>query len=88
MVELRLIDARSKAASRIDVATYFAKEPKPGEQSVIGRRAYATIKKGFDANGSDVAYPTGQVAGGEDTASAAIDSVDQNGLAKPAPAEG
>ena len=31
------IDATSNAASRIEVATYFATEPKPGEQSVIGR---------------------------------------------------
>ena len=27
----------SKPASSVDVATYFATEPKPGEQSVIGR---------------------------------------------------
>ena len=37
LVEVRLIDAKSNAASRIEVATYFATEPKPGEQSVIGR---------------------------------------------------
>jgi hypothetical protein len=36
-VELRLIDARSNAASRTEVARYFAAEPNPGEQSVIGR---------------------------------------------------
>jgi uncharacterized protein YbjT (DUF2867 family) len=36
-VEVRLIAARSNAASRIEVATYFAIEPKPGEQSVIAR---------------------------------------------------
>src|SRR5215472_5728057 len=37
LVEVRLIAARSSAASRSEVATYFATEPKPGEQSVIGR---------------------------------------------------
>src|SRR3954466_5000066 len=36
-VDVRLIDATSNAASRIEVATYFAAEPNPGEQSVIGR---------------------------------------------------
>ena len=30
MVEVFAIDATSKAASRIEVATYFATEPKPG----------------------------------------------------------
>src|ERR1051325_266375 len=37
LVEVRLIAVRSSAASRIEVATYFAAEPKPGEQSVIGK---------------------------------------------------
>ena len=36
-VEVRLIAVRSNAASRTAVATYFAAEPNPGEQSVIGR---------------------------------------------------
>jgi moderate conductance mechanosensitive channel len=40
---------------------------KPGEQFVIRRRAYAMIKKAFDANGVNFAYPTVQVAGGDDT---------------------
>ena len=38
---------------------------KPGEQFVIRRRAYAMIKKAFDANGIKFAFPTVQVAGGE-----------------------
>ena len=60
---------------------------KPGEQFVIRRRAYAMIKKAFDANGIDFAFPTVRVAGGgEPTAAAA-----QKGLElvkPPAPAAG
>jgi small-conductance mechanosensitive channel len=44
---------------------------KPGEQFVIRRRAYAMIKKAFDANGIDFAFPTVTVAGGGE-ASAAV----------------
>jgi small-conductance mechanosensitive channel len=44
---------------------------KPGEQFVIRRRAYAMIKKAFDANDIRFAFPTVQVAGGEDEAGAA-----------------
>ena len=36
-VEVRLIAARSNAASRSEVARYFAAEPNPGEQSVMAR---------------------------------------------------
>jgi small-conductance mechanosensitive channel len=60
---------------------------RPGEQFVIRRRAYAMIKKAFDANGINFAYPTVQVAGGETTSTAAIASVAQQVLAKPAPVE-
>ena len=31
------MDATSKPASRVDTAMYLATEPKPGQQSVIGR---------------------------------------------------
>jgi small-conductance mechanosensitive channel len=44
---------------------------KPNEQFVIRRKAYAMIKKAFDANGIKFAYPTVQVAGGEEATSAA-----------------
>ncbi len=44
---------------------------KPGEQFVIRRKAYALIKKAFDANGIKFAFPTVQVAGGDDAAGAA-----------------
>ena len=44
---------------------------KPGEQFVIRRRAYAMIKKAFDANGIKFAFPTVQVAGGGEAAPAA-----------------
>src|SRR5271169_601375 len=36
LVEVLAIDATSKLASRTDTATYFATEPKPGQQSVMG----------------------------------------------------
>ena len=36
LVDVFAIDATSNAASRIDVATYFATEPKPGQLSVTG----------------------------------------------------
>jgi small-conductance mechanosensitive channel len=44
---------------------------KPGEQFVIRRKAYALIKKTFDANGIKFAYPTVQVAGGDEATAAA-----------------
>jgi moderate conductance mechanosensitive channel len=45
---------------------------KPGEQFVIRRKAFAMIKKAFDANGIKFAFPTVHVAGGEgDEATAA-----------------
>ena len=49
---------------------------KPGEQAVIRRRAYALIKKAFDAKGIKFAFPTVTVAGGGDTNTA----VAQKGL--------
>ena len=36
-VDVLAIDATSNAASRIDVATYFATDPKPGQLSVTAR---------------------------------------------------
>jgi small-conductance mechanosensitive channel len=45
---------------------------KPGEQFVIRRRAYAMIKKAFDANGISFAFPTVQVAGNPGEATAAV----------------
>ena len=56
---------------------------KPGEQFVIRRKAYAMIKKAFDANGIKFAFPTVQVAGGDgdEAAAAAARQVVQ----KPAP---
>jgi small-conductance mechanosensitive channel len=44
---------------------------KPGEQFTIRRKAYAQIEKAFDENGIRLAFPTVQVAGGEDAAPAA-----------------
>ena len=55
---------------------------KPGEQFVIRRKAYALIKKAFDANGIHFAFPTVQVAGGEDNAAIARQALE---LTKPAP---
>jgi len=50
---------------------------KPGEQFTIRRRAYAMIKKAFEANGIKFAFPTVQVAGsGEPTAAVAKQALD------------
>jgi small-conductance mechanosensitive channel len=54
---------------------------RPGQQFVIRRRAFAMIKKAFDENGIKFAYPTVQVAGGDDVSAA----VAQQALAKAAP---
>jgi small-conductance mechanosensitive channel len=43
----------------------------PGQQFVIRRKAYAMLKKAFDANGIKFAVPTVQVAGESETASPA-----------------
>src|SRR5215472_8620200 len=43
----------------------------PGEQFVIRRKAYAMIKKAFDENGIKFAFPTVQVAGEGEPATAA-----------------
>jgi moderate conductance mechanosensitive channel len=43
----------------------------PGEQFVIRRKAYAMIKKAFDENGIKFAFPTVQVAGEGEAATAA-----------------
>jgi small-conductance mechanosensitive channel len=58
---------------------------RPGEQFVIRRRAYALIKKAFDANGIKFAFPTVQVANEGDAPAAAVarHALD---LLKPAPA--
>jgi small-conductance mechanosensitive channel len=44
----------------------------PGEQFVIRRQAYAMIKKAFDENGIKFAFPTVQVAGESEAATAAV----------------
>ena len=44
----------------------------PGEQFVIRRKAYAMIKKAFDENGIKFAFPTVQVAGKSEAATAAV----------------
>jgi small-conductance mechanosensitive channel len=43
----------------------------PGEQFVIRRKAYAMIEKAFEENGIKFAFPTVQVAGEGDAATAA-----------------
>jgi small-conductance mechanosensitive channel len=45
---------------------------KPGEQFTIRRRAYALIKRAFDANGIHFAFPTVTVAGGEERITPAV----------------
>ena len=44
----------------------------PGEQFVIRRKAYAMIKKAFDEHGIKFAFPTVQVAGEGEAATAAV----------------
>jgi len=44
----------------------------PGEQFVIRRKAYAMIKKAFDANGIKFAFPTVSVTGEGEPSSAAV----------------
>jgi len=44
----------------------------PGEQFVIRRKAYAMIKKAFDENGIKFAFPTVQLAGEAEAATAAV----------------
>jgi moderate conductance mechanosensitive channel len=44
----------------------------PGENFVIRRQAYAMIKKAFDAHGIKFAFPTVQIAGEGEAASAAV----------------
>jgi small-conductance mechanosensitive channel len=44
----------------------------PGEQFVIRRQAYAMIKKAFDEHGIKFAFPTVQVAGDGEAATAAV----------------
>ena len=44
----------------------------PGEQFVIRRVAYAMIKKAFDENGIKFAFPTVQIAGESEPATAAV----------------
>jgi moderate conductance mechanosensitive channel len=58
---------------------------KPGEQFVIRRRAYAMIKKAFDANGIRFAFPTVTVAGGGG-ATAAIAQTGLDLVRPPSPA--
>jgi small-conductance mechanosensitive channel len=59
---------------------------RPGEQFGIRRKAYAMIKKAFDENGINFAFPTVQVAGGEGGAKPAVANQVLE-MMKPAPAE-
>jgi moderate conductance mechanosensitive channel len=44
----------------------------PGQQFLVRRAAFARIKKAFDANGIKFAFPTVQVAGETEPATAAV----------------
>jgi moderate conductance mechanosensitive channel len=52
----------------------------PGENFVIRRQALAMIKKAFDANGIKFAFPTVQIAGDSEPATAATAAVAQRAL--------
>lgn len=58
----------------------------PGEQFVIRRKAYAMLKKAFDANGVKFAFPTVQLAGGAEPGAAAAAA--QQVLARDSPPAG
>lgn len=58
---------------------------KPGEQFVIRRKAFGLIKKAFDANGIKFAFPTVQVAGGDESAAAIAQQSLANAKAATAP---
>jgi small-conductance mechanosensitive channel len=49
----------------------FAFMTKPGQQSIVRRRAYTMILDAFAANGIEFAHPTVHVGGGEEKAAAA-----------------
>ena len=57
---------------------------KPGEQFVIRRKANAMIKKAFDENGIKFAFPTVQIAGGDEPAASAAVAKQALELVKPA----
>ena len=50
-VEVRAIEATSSEASSVDTATYFATEPKPGQQSVTGRSLSTVFGMPMQATG-------------------------------------
>jgi small-conductance mechanosensitive channel len=59
---------------------------KPNEQFVIRRRAYAMIKKAFDANGIKFAFPAVQIASEGEPSTAAVAQRSLQ-LVKPAPTD-
>ncbi|MBM3479262.1 MAG: mechanosensitive ion channel family protein, partial [Alphaproteobacteria bacterium] len=62
---------------------------RPGEQFSVRRRAFALIKKAFDANGIRFAYPTVQIAGSAgpaEQAAAAKQALDMAAAAAAKPA--
>ena len=59
---------------------------RPGEQFVIRRKAYAMLKKAFDANGVKFAFPTVQLAGGTEPGAAAAAAAQQVLARDPPPA--
>src|SRR4029078_12455123 len=56
-VDVRAIDATSSAASRVDTATYFATEPKPGHVSVTGRSLSTVFGTPTQITGSPSSAP-------------------------------
>ena len=52
----------------------FAFMTKPGQQSIVRRRAYTMIRDAFVANGIEFAHPTVHVGGDEKTAAVAAAS--------------
>ena len=51
MVEVAAIERTSNEASSVEIATYFATEPKPGQQSVSGRSLSMVLGTWIAASG-------------------------------------
>src|SRR5271154_5594821 len=54
LVEVRAIEATSSAASRVDTAMYFAAEPNPGQQSVMGKSLSTVFGIPMQVSGTDI----------------------------------
>ena len=54
---MRAIDSTSRAASRVETATYLAAEPNPGQQSVMARSLSTVFGMPMQAMGYPICSP-------------------------------